>query len=82
MSNILKKELDCTCEDFLAKVYGNRSKPFTNAVKSLFVSVLTRNSMLVKDLSASARKSAGFAFSERNVKDRKIDVATFVFSGI
>lgn len=57
MSNILKKELDCTCEDFLAKVYGNRSKPFTNAVKSLFVSVLTRNSTLVKDLSALLRHS-------------------------
>ena len=33
-------------------------------------------------VSPSARKSAGFAFSARNVKDRKIDVATFVFSGI
>ena len=26
MSNMLKKELDCTCEDFLAKVYGNGAK--------------------------------------------------------
>ena len=33
-------------------------------------------------VSPSARKSAGFVFSARNVKDRKIDVATFVFSGI
>ena len=29
MNNILKKELDCTCKDFIAEVYGKKSKTFT-----------------------------------------------------
>ncbi len=62
MSNILKKELDCTCEDFLAKVYGNRSKPFANAVKSLFVSVLTRNSTKKGRMQKNAGDGVALAF--------------------
>lgn len=82
MSNILKKELDCTCEDFLAKVYGNRSKPFANAVKSLFVSVLTRNSTLVKDLSALLRHSRKKGTTANCRKRRSIDLRFLRYEGL
>jgi len=59
MGNILKNELDCTCDDFLSEVYGVRTKPCTEAMKTLFTSVLTRSSTLVKELSAPLRLDNG-----------------------
>ena len=57
MGNILKNELDCTCEEFLASVYGERSRPCSAAMKTLFSSVLMRSSTIVKELSAPLRNS-------------------------
>ena len=59
MGNILKSELDRTCAEFLERVYGPRSKPCTEAVKTMFASVLTRSSTLVKELSAPLRADNG-----------------------
>ena len=55
MGNILKNELDCTCEEFLASVYGGRSRPCTSAMKTLFSSILMRSSTIVKELSVPLR---------------------------
>lgn len=59
MGNILKSELDCTCAEFLERVYGPRSKPCTEAVKTMFSSVLTRSSTLVRELSVPLRADNG-----------------------
>ena len=55
MNNILKKELDCTCKDFIAEVYGKKSKTFTFAATQIFSSLLTQSSTLVKKLSMPLR---------------------------
>ena len=57
MGNILKNELDCTCKEFLASVYGERSRPCTSAMEALFSSILMRSSTIVKELSAPLRNS-------------------------
>ena len=59
MGNILQNELNCTCAEFLERVYGPRSKPCTEAVKTMFTSVLTRSSTLVKELSVPLRADNG-----------------------
>ena len=55
MGNILKKELDSSCDEFLAEVYGDRTKPCSMAMKTLFTSILIRSSTLVKELSIPLR---------------------------
>ena len=55
MGNILKNELDCTCKEFLASVYGERSRPCTSAMEALFSSILMRSSTIVKELSVPLR---------------------------
>lgn len=65
MSNILKNEIDCTCEDFLFDIYGARSKPCTVAMKTLLTAVVTGGSTLVKGLSSSLRKDGGKSESKR-----------------
>ena len=37
MGNILKKELDSSCDEFLAEVYGDRTKPCSMAMKTLLL---------------------------------------------
>ena len=59
MGNILKNTLDCTCEEFLASVYGTRSKPCTVAMQTLFSLILTRSSTIVKELSVPLREDNG-----------------------
>ena len=65
MGNILKNEIDCTCEDFLFDIYGARSKPSTAAMKTLLTAVVTGGSTLVKGLSSSLRKDGGKSESKR-----------------
>ena len=65
MGNILKNEIDCTCEDFLFDIYGARSKPCTAAMKTLLTAVVTGGSTLVKGLSSSLRKDGGKSESKR-----------------
>ena len=63
--NILKKSLDVTCEDFLRGIYGKKSKPEWEALKTLFGEIVTGRSTLVSDLSASLRENASAAERKR-----------------
>lgn len=54
-NNILKNEVDCTCGDFLAEVYGELPKPCARAFGVLLSSAIGGGSALVKDISAPLR---------------------------
>jgi len=54
-NNILKKDVDCTCADFLAEVYVELSKPCGKALQALFTSAIGRGSAIVKEMSMPLR---------------------------
>ena len=47
--NILKKSLDVTSEEFLAEIYGSKSRPEWRALTTLFGEILTGRSTLVSE---------------------------------
>ena len=65
MGNILQNSLDVTYDDFLKGVFGARSKPERNALKSLFSEIVTGKSTLVSDLSKPLRANASKAECKR-----------------
>ena len=65
MGNILHNSLDVTYEDFLRGVFGVKSKPERNALKSLFSEIVTGKSTLVSDLSKPLRENASKAECKR-----------------
>ena len=65
MSNMLQKSLDVTCEDFPKGVFGTKSKPEWNALKTLFSEVVTGRSTLVSDMSRPLRADASRAECKR-----------------
>ena len=65
MSNILQKSLDVTYEDFLKGVFGTKSKPEWNALKTLFSEIVTGKSTLVSDMSRPLRADASRAECKR-----------------
>ena len=58
MGNILHNSLDVTYEDFLRGVFGAKSKPEWNALKTLFSEIVTGKSTLVSDLSKPLRENS------------------------
>ena len=65
MGNILQNSLDVTYDDFLKGVFGEKSKPERNALKSLFSEIVTGKSTLVSDLSKPLRANASKAECKR-----------------
>ena len=59
MDNILKNTVECTCEEFVAEVAGKRRKPYLDALKSTFKTVVLGKSTLVKDMSSFLRENEG-----------------------
>ena len=59
MGNILKSHVECTCEEFVAEVAGRRRKPFLDALKSTFKTIVLGKSTLVKDMSSFLREGEG-----------------------
>ena len=52
MGNILKNSVECTCEEFVAEVAGKRRKPYLDALKSTFKTIVLGKSTLVKEMSS------------------------------
>ena len=65
IDNILKNQMDCTCRDFLADVFGKRTKPFREAVATTFESIVHGKSTLVKDMSDVLRTGSSPAETKR-----------------
>ena len=63
--NILKKQILCTCGEYLAEVYGARTKPFRDAVLHVFDAIVTGSSTLVSDLSRTLRRDASCEEAKR-----------------
>ena len=59
MGNILKSHVECTCEEFVAEVAGRRRKPYLDALKSTFKTIVLGKSTLVKDMSSFLRENEG-----------------------
>ena len=60
MGNILKKHVECTCEEFVAEVAGRRRKPYLDALRSTFKTIVLGRSTLVKDMSSFREVSVCF----------------------
>ena len=58
MGNILQNSLDVTYEDFLRGVFGVKSKPEWNALKTLFSEIVVGKSTLVSDMSKPLREDS------------------------
>ncbi len=63
--NILKNQILCTCGEYLAEVYGARTKPFRDAVLHVFDAIVTGSTTLVSDLSRTLRRDASPAEAKR-----------------
>ena len=59
MGNILKNTVECTCEEFVAEVAGKRRKPYLDALKSTFKTIVLGKSTLVKEMSSFLRENEG-----------------------
>ena len=59
VDNILKNTVECTCEEFVAEVAGKRRKPYLDALKSTFKTIVLGRSTLVKDMSSFLRENEG-----------------------
>jgi len=59
MGNILKSHVECTCEEFVAEVAGKRRKPYLEALKSTFKTIVLGKSTLVKEMSSFLRENDG-----------------------
>ena len=59
MDNILKNTVECTCEEFVAEVAGKRRKPYLDALKSTFKTIVLGKSTLVKEMSSFLRENEG-----------------------
>ena len=59
MGNILRNTVECTCEEFVAEVAGERRKPYLDALKSTFKTIVLGKSTLVKEMSSFLRENEG-----------------------
>ena len=59
MGNILKNTVECTCEEFVAEIAGKRRKPYLDALKSTFKTIVLGKSTLVKEMSSFLRENEG-----------------------
>ena len=59
MGNILENPVECTCEEFVAEVAGKRRKPYLDALKSTFKTIVLGKSTLVKEMSSFLRENEG-----------------------
>ena len=59
MGNILENTVECTCEEFVAEVAGERRKPYLDALKSTFKTIVLGKSTLVKEMSSFLRENEG-----------------------
>ena len=59
MGSILKNHVECTCEEFVAEVAGRRRKPYLDALKSTFKTIVLGKSTLVKEMSSFLRENEG-----------------------
>ena len=55
MGNILENTVECTCEEFVAEIAGKRRKPYLDALKSTFRTIVLGKSTLVKEMSSFLR---------------------------
>jgi len=55
--NILKRHVECTCEEYVEHIAGKRSKPFLSALKTCFSTIVLGKSTLVKEMSSFLRTS-------------------------
>ena len=82
MGNILKNHVECTCEEFVAEVAGKRRKPFLDALKSTFKTIVLGKSTLVKDMSSFLRESEG-ALERKRVQELMSGwLNTYDFAGL
>ena len=54
MGNILENTVECTCEEFVAEIAGKRRKPYLDALKSTFKTIVLGKSTLAVDFSDNA----------------------------
>ena len=59
MGNILENTVECTCEEFVAEIAGKRRKPYLDALKSTFRTIVLGKSTLVKEMSSFLRENEG-----------------------
>ena len=59
MGNILENTVECTCEEFVAEIAGKRRKPYLDALKSTFKTIVLGKSTLVKEMSSFLRENGG-----------------------
>ena len=59
MGNILENTVECTCEEFVAEIAGERRKPYLDALKSTFKTIVLGKSTLVKEMSSFLRENEG-----------------------
>ena len=59
MGNMLENTVECTCEEFVAEVAGKRRKPYLDALKSTFKTIVLGKSTLVKEMSSFLRENEG-----------------------
>ena len=57
MGNILENTVECTCEEFVAEIAGKRRKPYLDALKSTFKTIVLGKSTLVKEMSSFLRET-------------------------
>ena len=69
MDNILKNNVECTCEEFVAEVAGKRRKPYLDALKSTFKTIVLGKSTLVKEMSSFLRENEG-KLERKRVQER------------
>ena len=66
--NRLKKSPDVTGEEFLAEIYGSKSRPEWRAPTTLSGEILTGRSTLVGDLSLPLREGPGALVGEARIR--------------
>jgi len=54
--NILKNQVERTCDEFIVEVAGRQRKPFLDALKTSFSTIVLGRSTLVKDMSSFLRE--------------------------
>ena len=59
MGNMLENTVECTCEEFVAEIAGKRRKPYLDALKSTFRTIVLGKSTLVKEMSSFLRENEG-----------------------
>jgi len=55
--NILKRHVECTCDEYVEQVAGRQRKPFLDALKTSFSTVVLGKSTLVKEMSSFLREN-------------------------